>query len=272
MFLFTRLNLINFIIIYLYYILLSIKIVLGNVFIDIKKLSLSDSYFVVLDSGLYLYNFNTLDCSIILSFNSTVYRSSNDKIILNELNGDYNSYILCLVNEYLFIFNENNNKTISYQIKDFNLSPDKYYDLLPYKFQQNNISFIISYLNEPIIMTFYYYNFTLKNDIKNPIGISFDNFEINNNKISCQINSYLSIIKCFFHEIIDNKKYISTASFLIKDMNIIFDGISHFETNNSAKIKLINLNQQNLLIINFSFAFLKMLILFAVLMIIQQMK
>ena len=237
MFLLPRMNFTNFIIIYIYIIFLLIKLLFGNVFIDIKKLSLSDSYLVVLDTGLYLYNFKNFDCSIILNFNSSVYRNTTNKVILNELNDENNLYILCLVNEYLFIFNENNNKTISYQINDFNLSPDKYYDLLPYKFQQNNISFIISYLNEPIIMTFYYYNFTLKNDIIAHIEISFDNFEINNNnKISCQINSYLSTIKCFFHDIIDNKKYISTASFLIQDMNIIFDGISHFETDNSANI------------------------------------
>ena len=239
MFLFTRLNLINFIIIYVYYILLSIKIVLGNVFIDIKKLSLSDSYFVVLDSGLYLYNFNnfnTLDCSIILSFNSTVYRSSNNKIILNEINDDYNSYILCLVNKYLFIFNENNNKTISYQINDFNPLSYKYYDLLPYKYEHNNLSFIFVYQNEAPELIFYYYNFTLKDDINKPIEISFENFQVKDNKISCQINSYLSIIKCFYHEIIGSKKYISTASFLIKDMNITFDGKSSFETDNSTTI------------------------------------
>ena len=142
MFLFTRLNLINFIIIYLYYILLSIKIVLGNVFIDIKKLSLSDSYFVVLDSGLYLYNFNTLDCSIILSFNSTVYRSSNDKIILNELNGDYNSYILCLVNEYLFVFSEFTYKLVYNKIDDIITFNMDYYNIIPYQIENNNIRFI----------------------------------------------------------------------------------------------------------------------------------
>ena len=119
MFSFMRLNFRYFLIIYLYYILLSIKIVLGDKFIDIKKLSLSDSYFVVLDSGLYLYDFNNLDCSLILNFNSSVYRHSNDKVILNELNDDDNSFISCLVNEYLFIFDENNNKTISYKIDDF---------------------------------------------------------------------------------------------------------------------------------------------------------
>ena len=237
MFLFTRLNFRNLIIIYLYYILLSIKNVLGDKFIDINKLSVTDTYFVVLDSGLYLYDFNTLDCSLILNFNSSVYRSPDDKVILNEINYYYNSYILCLVNEYLFIFNENNNKTISYQINDFNPLNYKYYDLLPYKFEHNNLSLIfVCHNNEHSKLIFYYYNFNLKDDMNEPMEISFENFIVKNNKISCQINSYLSIIKCFYHEIIESKKYISTASFLIKDMNITYDGVSNFETNNSAKI------------------------------------
>ena len=130
--LFDRINFKNIIIIYLYYILLSIKPTFGNEFIDIKKLSLFDSFFVVLDTGLYLYNFTTLDCSVIHKFNLTVYRSANNKIILNELIDEDRSLILCLVNEYLFIFNENNNKTISYKINNINLPNDKYYDLLPF--------------------------------------------------------------------------------------------------------------------------------------------
>ena len=267
MFLFARLNFRNLIIIFLYYILLSIKNVLGDKFIDINKLSVTDTYFVVLDSGLYLYNFNTLDCSIILSFNSTVYRSSNNKIILNEINDYYNSYILCLVNEYLFIFNEKNNKTISYKINVFNLLDYKYYDLLPYKFEHNNLSFIFVCWKESPKLIFYYYNFTLNDDINNPIEISFENFIVKNNKISCQINSYLSIIKCFYHEIIESKKYISTASFLIKDMKIIL--MEYLILKLIILQKLINLKQQNLLIINFLFVFLKIVILFVVLMIIQ---
>ena len=97
---FTKFRLINFFI----YILYSLKLVLLDLFIDIKKLNLYDSYFVVLNSGLYLYNFNTMDCSIILEFNSTVYKSSNNKINLTELYDDKNSFIFCLVNIYLFIF------------------------------------------------------------------------------------------------------------------------------------------------------------------------
>ena len=89
-------------------------LVFAGVFIDIKKIPLHNTYFVVLDTGLYLYNFNNSECSIIHKFNSSVFRSSNNKINLTELEDNFNSYIFCLVNEFLFIFNSQNNKTLSY--------------------------------------------------------------------------------------------------------------------------------------------------------------
>ena len=97
-----------FININIYLTLIFINLVFPLEFIDIKKLTTYDSYFVVLDTGLYLYNFNNSECGLIRQFNSSVYRSSNNKIILNELSDELNSYIFCLVNEYLFIFNEKN--------------------------------------------------------------------------------------------------------------------------------------------------------------------
>ena len=112
------------------FILLSFKSVLARVFIEIKKLSPYDSYFVVLDTGLYLYNFNIFECLIIQEFNNTIYKSKNNKVILQELNYENNSYMICIVNEFLFIFNENNNKTYIYQIKDNDITKDNYCDLL----------------------------------------------------------------------------------------------------------------------------------------------
>ena len=101
----------NKIVLYLFLIFLSVKVVSSGLFIDIKKLSTSDKYFVVLDTGLYLYNFYNYVCSLIRQFSKL--KGNNDRIIIDNLNDEKNSYILCLVNQYLFIFNEYNNKTIT---------------------------------------------------------------------------------------------------------------------------------------------------------------
>ena len=49
-------------------IIISIKAIFAGEFIDLLKLSLNDNYFVVLDTGFYLYNFNTFNCSLIHKF------------------------------------------------------------------------------------------------------------------------------------------------------------------------------------------------------------
>ena len=86
-------------------ILILIKVSFADKFIDIKKLSLYDIYFVVLDTGLYLYDFNSLDFALIHEFNGNEYRDSNNLINITELNYRHRAYIFCLINEYLFLFN-----------------------------------------------------------------------------------------------------------------------------------------------------------------------
>ena len=152
-------------IICIFFILLSLKSVFAGSFLDTKKLSLYDAYFVVLDTGLYLYNFNNLDCSLIYKFNET--KTSNDKILINELYDEYNAYILCLVNKYLFIFDESTNKTYQKEINNIEIPKNNYYDILPYKIEDNNISFYISFNNETENLIFYYYDFTLNESIIN---------------------------------------------------------------------------------------------------------
>ena len=136
----------NIFIIFLFYIILSFKLVSAGEFIDLKKLNSYDAYFVVLDTGLYLYDINFFDCAIILNFNDTIFKNASNKVNLTEMKNDEYSYIFCMVNEYLFIFNECNNKTISYKVKDIEISQNYYYNLMPYKYENNNISFFISYL------------------------------------------------------------------------------------------------------------------------------
>ena len=211
-------NLNNFII-FLFYIILSLKLVSAGEFIDLKKLNTYNAYFVVLDTGLYLYDINFFDCAIIISFNDTIYRSTNNKINLTEMKNDEYSYIFCMINEYLFIFNESNNKTISYKVGDIDVSKNYYYNLMPYKYENDNISFFISYFEETIFY-FLYYNFSIEGDIMNPEKIIIENININNKMVRCEIISYLSLIKCFYNEKINNINYFSSFDFSIDEMQI----------------------------------------------------
>ena len=214
-----RINLKNAMIFSIYYSLFLIKECFAIDFIEIKKLSLYDLYFVVLDTGLFLYDFKTPNCSIIQSFNSTVYKSYSNKIKLYELQQKNNSYIFCLVNEYLFIYDEINNHMISYKLNKLRNNLYYYYDLLPYKLN-NNISFILCLNKDTTNLSFYYYNFLVNESISEPKEIVFNNMNIQNQKINCQIISNLSYIKCFYHERFNNSYYLSSISFQINDMSI----------------------------------------------------
>ena len=65
--------------------LLSTKVKCEDIFKGIKKLSLNDNYFVTLNTGLYLYNYNLLNRALITSFNSSIYKNDSDIIIIKEL-------------------------------------------------------------------------------------------------------------------------------------------------------------------------------------------
>ena len=174
----------NFIIFY-YYVLLSIKISYETRFIDIKKIFLYDStYFVVLDTGLFLYNFDTLDCAIVHEFKFFPNINENDKIILKELEYEKNSYIFCLVRKSLIIFNSANNVTKIYTLDIIDEMQGYYYDLLPYRIDSNNISFILTCIKEKSKLSFYYYNFFLKENVITPKTINISDMNIINNMIS----------------------------------------------------------------------------------------
>ena len=62
---FFKFILTNLFMIKFHYILLSVKPIFAENFINLKKLYSYDSYFVILDTGLYLYDLNISTCTLI---------------------------------------------------------------------------------------------------------------------------------------------------------------------------------------------------------------
>ena len=188
-------------------ILLHTKVKCEDIFKGIKKLSLNDNYFVALNTGLYLYNYNLLNRALITSFNSSVYKNDNDIIIIKELIYNNYFYVICLVNKYLFLFNEKNNITNSFLIDEDDIIPSNYYDLLPYKVINNLIQFFIS-LNKSSSITLFYFIISLETS-KMEKSNQFNN-EINviNKLVRCLINNNKSQIYCFYIERINNINYL----------------------------------------------------------------
>ena len=134
------------------------KVKCVDIFKGILKLSLNDNYFVALNTGLFLYNYNLLNYALITNFNSSVYKNdNNDIIIIKEFLYNKQYYIFCMVNKYLFLFNEKSNITNTFLIDEDDIISTNYYELLPYKVDNNKIYFFIS-LNKGTsdIFLFYY--------------------------------------------------------------------------------------------------------------------
>ena len=197
-------------------ILISIKVIFAKKFIDIKKLSLNDNYFVILDTGLYLYDINTFNCASIYIFNDE-YKNSRDVVLIKEFHYKYKAFIICLINEYLFLFNEYTYKVENFKINEIANFKNCYYDLMPYKIEGGNIGFIVAFNNEPKTLLFYFYNFNFIEGLNMQKAIPFMNMNIKNKMIRCQINSYYTFIICFYYSKINflMRKIIFVRQFLM---------------------------------------------------------
>ena len=199
MLIFNEFKFSNYNYIFLYYILILIKVSFAGEFIDIKRLSISDNYFIVLDTGLYLYDFNNADFAVIHEFKENEFKSSNNMINITKLNYMNRAYIFCLINENLFLFNECACNVLNYKINEIIPYQGYYYNIMPYKFECINISFIISFNNDTDNLLFYFYNFNLNEGINKPKEILFNDINIQDKKIRCQINSNSTFIICFYY-------------------------------------------------------------------------
>ena len=231
----------NIIIIELYFMFILIKTVYADTFIDIKKLSFNNDYFVILDTGLYLYDSNFKHCALIHQFNEKEYKTNvaYNKINITELYNEQNAYILCLINEYLFILDEYTYKVMNYTINEINnfINNNDYYNIMPYKIENNNISFIIAFNNDTNSLYFYSYNFQLNQKILyNPEIIIKDNLNIENKMIRCEMNSNLTFIICFYHSKNNTENYFVSKTFIIENKT---DGI------NLSKIYIYPFNVSN---------------------------
>ena len=224
----------NIIIVYIYYYLTLVKSIFCGEFIDMKKLSLYDSYFVTLDSGLYLYNSDFLDCSLIHNFNEKI--NSSYKVIITELYDEQKAYIICLVNEIFFIFDEYTNKTLNYNLDEFNIFKGNYYDILPYKIINDNITFFLSYNEKNKNLFFYYYTLNLyENNIILLKKTEIENMNIKNKMIRCQLINNLLLIKCFYYSLVNEQKYLSSTKFLINGTDIITNESFNLQVNKTIK-------------------------------------
>ena len=76
---------------------------------------------------------------------------------------------------------------------------------MPYKIENFNISFFIASNKDKNKLEFYFYNFNLTESfdtISKQQKYEFNNMNIENKMIRCQINSYSTFITCFYIQLL----------------------------------------------------------------------
>ena len=122
---------------------------IDNKLLNIQRISSSGEYFVILDNGIYIYDYNITQCLKFHSFSN----NNNDKASISEFISNDKNYIAFLINYYLYIYNSSNYEISYFYLKD--LPEDKYesYDVILYDVQDNNFFFIISLIQSNLLST-----------------------------------------------------------------------------------------------------------------------
>ena len=148
----------------------------SNIFHKLIKLT-SDEFFIILDSGIYLYDSNFTSCKTLYIFQGNekiISKEDSINTLISEIANNDKYYAIALAKKYIYIYNCTGNSLTRYFLNKLNdYKADQKgvnYNLIPYEINNIYIKFIISHLydNTPQHkMYFYFYtiNFLQKSII-----------------------------------------------------------------------------------------------------------
>ena len=188
----------------------------------IKRIS-SEEYLIILRDGIYIYNkdFSIKSQKYKFTGNQIIddFDSEIDKISISELRGNNNFYVLCLVKNYIFIYNYNISN-IKYFTLD-NKIDGSYYNLIPIKAINNKLEYIITFIKHNNYgnynLNFFHYKINLTDNIN--ILYQHNIFKgelepyISDIYLSCNIIKE-ELLTCIY--IINNSKNLAISSFNIE--------------------------------------------------------
>ena len=172
----------------------------NNTFHKMQKISERDGYLVVLDTGLYLYDFENSNCRIIKNFNGIINSYNNDIIISKNNN---NIKIVTLINYHLYIYDkENTNNEVEYKslediFKNNNISPF-YIQIENSQLILINIIYKSNWLNPTTPYSVNSYFFIDYSSASNGNKITKKLNDNYSKKIYCIFDIYNSLIKCIY--------------------------------------------------------------------------
>ena len=177
---------------------------------SMKKISDDGDYFAILDSGIYIYNFEKSTQINITIFNESIFETNDDynQIIISKNQDDISNEIKigALINHHLYIYTyDDSNNKLEYLLIE-QLKDSRH---LTHSFQVkiNNASIIIVYLvaseysvRPDKIQSLSYQNYLDIKPNEPNIDIYFEEKYLYNSYLFCQIDEYDSLIKCVYED------------------------------------------------------------------------
>ena len=191
------------------------------------KLLPSGDFFIIFDIGIYIYNFDFSQNNSIYNFTEEEKIKEYKQINLREFRENNNSIIICLnKGNFLYIFESKINTFLNFTLEIFNAA--KYYSIIPYKWDNNELQYIIIYNYNisyyyKIKFDFYKINFSLNNNSFINSTEYNNNYKIRGNFLSCEKGLNNSII-CFYQNFFLPEQYELVASTFDINLNIINNG------------------------------------------------
>ena len=204
----------------------------NNSFQKMQKISDNEGYLVVLDTGLYIYDFEKSNCRIIKNFTNKIINSNNNNIAIPK---NINTKIVVLINYHLYVYDmENSNNEAEYKsLEDI--------------FERNVIStFYIQIENSQLILMNIIYESSITPYSVNSYMLEGYLSASNKNKIItkkldddytyeiyCLYDTYNYLIKCIYNQ---------AMSFIRKNLNFV---LIQNDSEQYTKIKDIQLEKGN---------------------------
>ena len=192
------------------------------------KILPNGNYFVLLEDGIYIYNNDFSNKTLIKKLNNDEYitdETESNKTVLSEIHNNTNDYILFLLRKNIYLFVNKKEVIIKYDFSGKDLTGE-YYNLIPYKLDNNFIYYIIIFSNKikkTILgvpynvdcLTFFHYKINLISNENMMIKKNSSELEDKIYMPSCHILSSENII-CLY--LIGNSKDITISEFKLANL------------------------------------------------------
>ena len=198
-------------------------------FHNMKKISDIGDYFIILDNGLYIYNFEKSKCEKIRDLDKSIFNSNNEynNILISKNSNSNNIKIAALINQYLYVCSYNK-LSCDYQFITSLVDKDHY--IYPFDVIIDNYKLridLVKYKEGGFFSSSKYYIKAFEFENYSSIKYNEPNIKDHNddysNELICQFDSHESLIKCVYpYGIFEYLKYreINYSLNILKDIFI----------------------------------------------------